>query len=166
MRHDICSQDSSRHSTGYLSDNRIPCRSGQSAFNSGFGPENAYVLLPLRPCRCQAMHEDVRTAAVSGPLVGHLLPQEKCCCGANSAEGFEVKLAENESHRTRSAVGFLLKFFLMPQNSRLLKIQIRTAIRLIEAPGAPISRLAAFCCTCNPNRQSGDWRSRARRITR
>jgi len=55
--------------------------SRQSIPDATLGGRDAAVLLPLRlRVWHETLHEDVRTAAIPKPLVGHLLPQEELDC--------------------------------------------------------------------------------------
>jgi hypothetical protein len=95
MKHDIKSQqnpagDSNRNPSG----NRLSSCPGQPVSNFGVGSQDADVLLPLRPwSRGQAMHEDVRVAAIRESLVGDLLPQKEYRCETGGSTGFELALA-------------------------------------------------------------------------
>ena len=95
MNHDITSPqnppgDSNRNPSG----NRLGSRLGQPVSNLGVGSQDADLLLPLRPwSRGQAVHEDVRAAAIRESLVGDLLPQKEYRCETGGGAGFELALA-------------------------------------------------------------------------
>jgi hypothetical protein len=106
MNHDVTSPqnppcDSNRPASG----NRFSSRPGQSVSNFCVGSQDANVLLPLRPRgRGQAVHEDVRVAAIRESLVGDLLPQKEHRCETGGGTGFELALAQDERHRRSSPV--------------------------------------------------------------
>ena len=95
MNHDITSPqnpagDSNRNPSG----NRLGSCTGQPVSNFGVGSQDPDVLLPLRPrSRGQAVHEDVRVAAIRESLVGDLLPQTEFRREASGGTGFELALA-------------------------------------------------------------------------
>lgn len=51
------------------------------------GPPNATVLLPLRPC--DAVHKNVRVAAIRESLVGDFMPQEELCLEKSEHDNVE-----------------------------------------------------------------------------
>lgn len=98
MNHGITSpQNPAGHSNRNPSGNSLGGCPGQPVSNFGVGSQNADVLLPLRPwSRIEAVHEDVRIAAIRESLVGDLLPQKELRCEASGGAGFEFALAQDE----------------------------------------------------------------------
>jgi hypothetical protein len=98
MNHDITSpqnpaSDSNRNPSG----NSLGGCPGQPVSDLGVGYQDADVLLPLRPwSRGQAVHEDVRVAAIREPLVGDLLPQKDYGCETGGRTGLELALAQDQ----------------------------------------------------------------------
>jgi len=79
MNHDIASpQNPPGDSNRNLSGNSLGGCPGEPVSDLGVGSQDADVLLPLRPwSRVEAVHEDVRVAAIRESLVGDLLPQKE-----------------------------------------------------------------------------------------
>jgi hypothetical protein len=77
--HEIwCEWIPASNSDGNPTGSNFGCRFRRSGADGAVGTCDATLLLPLRlRDRHETLHEDVRTAEISKPFVGNLLPQEE-----------------------------------------------------------------------------------------